>query len=54
MHASSREEEGPRAIQSESDGGVPIRPRQARAGRRIWAGLAHVRRHGLFSFFSVI
>jgi hypothetical protein len=53
MHASSRKEEGSRAVRSESDGGVPLRPHQAQAGRQIWAGLARVRYPGP-SFFSVI
>jgi hypothetical protein len=53
MQATSREEERTRAVRSGSDGGVPIRPRQARAGRRIWAGLARVCRPGPFFFFQL-
>jgi hypothetical protein len=34
LHATSHEEEGSRAIQSESDGGVPLRCHQIRAGHR--------------------
>jgi hypothetical protein len=33
LHVLSREEERSRAVRSGSDGGVPVRPRQARAGR---------------------
>jgi hypothetical protein len=53
MH-SPREEEGSRAVRSESDGGVQLHCRQARAGRWIWAGLAQIRRLGPNSFFPVI
>jgi hypothetical protein len=54
LHALSREEEGMRAIRSESDGGIPFWPRQARAGRQIWASLARIRRLSPFCVFSVI
>jgi hypothetical protein len=44
-----REEEGPRTVQSESDGGIPLW-----AGRRIWAGLAQIRSLGPICFFLEI
>jgi hypothetical protein len=53
LHATFREEEGSHAIRSESDGGVPLRCRQIRAGRwtrPAWLGPATPAR---FCFFSV-